>query len=78
MERRCEVTRTSCVKLVHTRTRGPCLIMSLFSRCVFFFQWLLEETWYDQDKDKDIVSDLVTQLAIPDESRNSNHDIDAY
>ena len=51
MERRCEVTRTSCVKLAHTRTRGPCLIMSLFSRCVFFFQWLLEDTWYDQDKD---------------------------
>ena len=38
MERRCEVTRTSCVKLAHTRTRGPCLIMSLFSRFVFFFQ----------------------------------------
>ena len=30
MESRCEVTRTSCVKLAHTRTRGHCLIMSLY------------------------------------------------
>ena len=36
MESRCEVTRTSCVKLVHTPTRGHCtLIMSL--EYFFFF-----------------------------------------
>ena len=43
MESRCEVTRTSCVKLVHTPTRGHCtLIMSLeyFFLSFYFWSWI--------------------------------------